>query len=398
MINKLNIPSEEFLNKYIIYIASKKSEDVFKELFEYLLSILDLSLEVYILKYKDSYQKFNVNNSENIDYWQGVYYTMLVVAMPPNIINNFVKTICDKIRIEKNSTEVQIYTEIFIEVKNKMQTIDNNFNKKFNNSFRIEILKNKEKLRKYLIENANKGSNISQLVEQVDSIDFDGVENKLHSYDFIEVYKNFRNAPLAHEFIRELDVFMCPYCNLNDFSIKDGEGDEFNSTFQLDHFYDKDTYPFFAVSIFNLVPCCAKCNSNKRNIQLINNPYLEDIKVKFSISNNNEIAIGTTTSNLLDIKDLNIEEYYNAEFSIIKKEIVELKELGTKYNNTYFSLFEKMKLTEDDTNIKREIRFWQKNALRDGIIEENDFGKKRVSNAKRDILKIALGVKFDELL
>ena len=39
---------------------------------------------------------------------------------------------------------------------------------------------------------------------------------------------------------------------------------------QLDHFYDKDKYPYLAVSRYNLVPCCPTCNG-------IGGKYTDDV-------------------------------------------------------------------------------------------------------------------------
>lgn len=33
--------------------------------------------------------------------------------------------------------------------------------------------------------------------------------------------------------------------------------------FQFNHFYDKGTYPYLALSFYNLIPSCSTCNSSK---------------------------------------------------------------------------------------------------------------------------------------
>ena len=49
----------------------------------------------------------------------------------------------------------------------------------------------------------------------------------------------------------------CPYCNRNYiYTITKGKVNH-----QLDHFYPKHKYPLFAVSLYNLIPSCAMCNS-----------------------------------------------------------------------------------------------------------------------------------------
>jgi 5-methylcytosine-specific restriction endonuclease McrA len=59
------------------------------------------------------------------------------------------------------------------------------------------------------------------------------------------------------ELIDSIGLKTCPYCNRSYiYTIKDGRIDP-----QLDHFYPKAKYPLFAVSLYNLIPSCAICNS-----------------------------------------------------------------------------------------------------------------------------------------
>lgn len=64
---------------------------------------------------------------------------------------------------------------------------------------------------------------------------------------------------------RVLNIKSCPYCN-SQYTLfvqsTDGAG---LAKFQFDHFYPKDRYPYFSVSLFNLVPSCSSCNHKKRN-------------------------------------------------------------------------------------------------------------------------------------
>lgn len=59
------------------------------------------------------------------------------------------------------------------------------------------------------------------------------------------------------EFIKSINIDTCPYCNRNYiyFLSKDKKIKP-----QIDHFYPKSKYPFFAVSFYNLIPSCQTCN------------------------------------------------------------------------------------------------------------------------------------------
>lgn len=82
------------------------------------------------------------------------------------------------------------------------------------------------------------------------------------------------------EFYAALDVKVCPYCNriLID-PIDEGAGKK-TVVGELDHFYCKSKYPYFAVSLYNLVPSCGICNGKSRKGEkdlfgtVFENPYL----------------------------------------------------------------------------------------------------------------------------
>jgi hypothetical protein len=67
-----------------------------------------------------------------------------------------------------------------------------------------------------------------------------------------------RPAPAA-EFVRAVGLAICPYCSRNYVSpISDATGDVYRP--DLDHFFAKSVYPYFALCLYNLVPSCAACN------------------------------------------------------------------------------------------------------------------------------------------
>lgn len=79
-----------------------------------------------------------------------------------------------------------------------------------------------------------------------------------------EIFKyegNNQNKKITPFFTENFDFRTCFYCN-KDF-ITNFDRDKKVSTFQLDHFYDKGTYPYLALSFYNLIPSCPTCNSSK---------------------------------------------------------------------------------------------------------------------------------------
>lgn len=67
----------------------------------------------------------------------------------------------------------------------------------------------------------------------------------------------------AYELVKNLKIEVCPYCNRQfTTTVEPVKGETGRTRPELDHFYNQNQYPFFAVSFFNLIPCCHICNSN----------------------------------------------------------------------------------------------------------------------------------------
>lgn len=74
-------------------------------------------------------------------------------------------------------------------------------------------------------------------------------------------YSTFAAHPAAAQMLKIMDVNVCPYCNrLYTMTLIGNEG---KSRPQFDHYKSKSQYPYFAVSIMNLIPSCGLCNQSK---------------------------------------------------------------------------------------------------------------------------------------
>jgi len=71
----------------------------------------------------------------------------------------------------------------------------------------------------------------------------------------------------AYALVQAYNVRICPYCQANhvNLHVKKAKGAQGTAAFQLrpplDHYLPKSIYPYLAVSLSNLVPSCAQCNS-----------------------------------------------------------------------------------------------------------------------------------------
>lgn len=103
-----------------------------------------------------------------------------------------------------------------------------------------------------------------------------------HGYDS-SLAKDHYKFP-KNELIDDVGADVCPYCNRTFIkhvkgkkTDEDGNVIEVEIKAQLDHFYDKDKYPYLAVSRYNLLPCCPTCNG-------IGGKYREDVSVTRIVS------------------------------------------------------------------------------------------------------------------
>jgi len=145
-----------------------------------------------------------------------------------------------------------------------------------------------------------------------------------------KVFDYTKFQPLISKFFeKELETRTCYFCNIhyvNEYKIDEKE---YKNEFTLDHYYDKGSYPYLALSIYNLIPSCYVCNSKlKKTVELdVFAPNAKnfdfDKKVKFKL--------------LLSkfCKDLNIKEKENID--------IQLKE---QYSNEYKKYIELFKLNE----------------------------------------------------
>ena len=183
---------------------------------------------------------------------------------------------------------------------------------------------------------------------------YNSKENKLEEkYEkIIKKYLYEQRFPRMR-FVEELRVTVCPYCNRN-FINPTSE----RTTCELDHFYDKKSYPILAVSFRNLVPVCHICNHIKsRNLieySPYNKKYSTDDLISFDyfikgsdyLTNNEQIGIEINGSNAFEsnIKNLKLRELYQLHTDIvqecIKKAIIFNKEYMKDLFNTYDGLFE----------------------------------------------------------
>jgi hypothetical protein len=74
-------------------------------------------------------------------------------------------------------------------------------------------------------------------------------------------YKSWRTSKKSRKLLDILGIEVCPYCNLLEVFVYQDAGRHL-AIVSYDHFYDKATYPYLCLSLYNLIPSCSVCNEN----------------------------------------------------------------------------------------------------------------------------------------
>lgn len=173
--------------------------------------------------------------------------------------------------------------------------------------------------------------------------------NKIFGYDnFIKCTSGWN----AYALVRHLNINVCPYCNEAFITTLLTEKRKVRA--DLDHYYPKSKYPYFSMSLYNLIPSCLKCNRSLKGGQdpgfNMLHPYKDNIddKMKFSVK---YVSLDNIEIEINSIKDIEkceryiefflLNERYKGHSDIAKYIIVRclvysqnyLKELEDRYNS-----------------------------------------------------------------
>jgi len=218
-----------------------------------------------------------------------------------------------------------------------------------------------------------------------------------------DLYEVFRNK-WAVEFIEDLDIKVCPFCNREYiFKFEDKIKGKPRIIASLDHYYDKDTYPFLSVSIFNLIPCCHICNSkfkhtknfyNQKHLHPYEDSFNEKAKFsqffnnvneenkKFSLLSKERISLSLkpidckdkVTQNTIDT--FRLETLYQEHKDIVLELIQKREIYPDSYIDDLFHQYEGT-LFKNREDVLRHIT--------GGYIEDKDINKRPLSKLIKDI-------------
>ena len=222
--------------------------------------------------------------------------------------------------------------------------------------------------------------------------------------EFERLYKNFTKRKFGGQWAEKIGVKICPYCNRNYiFTLQ-------NSSVrpQYDHFFPKSLYPYLALSMYNLIPCCAVCNSAKQDFDTYDSTILEENFIypyrdsygeqfNFQIVNGDDINswIGIAEDYKLTIvsvpgvprtlfqrqsnaaKKLNLIELYNKHGDFVR----DIVRTAYVYNDEYYQ-----SLVQCYPELFSSISE-AKNFVYINYLDEVDWGKRVLSKLSHDIIE-----------
>ena len=157
------------------------------------------------------------------------------------------------------------------------------------------------------------------------------------------------SSDLRTALMMPLDVGCCPYCNRLFVTSLKRRKDKCQSTADLDHFYNKDIFPLFALSLFNFVPSCHVCNSN------IKSTNWADCIYPF------EEEFGNNGKFVVDQKNMNDDDYIsfltgtNTDYDLkLKIEVSGDEKIQNKINNSK-ELFALDEVYKNHTGYAKEV-------------------------------------------
>lgn len=223
---------------------------------------------------------------------------------------------------------------------------------------------------------------------------------------FASCKESFHKTPSswgAFKFLQTLEVYVCPYCNADTIFattvVKNGK--KVNIESALDHFFPQSRYPFLALSLYNLVPACSRCNSNIKGARKVSceeliNPYresfheamyfycefnsaeaawgkLEDIRLKVCARDGSAMSKrGAYTADFFSLENI-----YNTLFLHEASRVMQKKYISQ--NRAYRAFFES--IANETCNIDMNELFWSCSML------DKDINKFRLSKLTIDLIR-----------
>lgn len=250
-----------------------------------------------------------------------------------------------------------------------------------------------EKIKKLVIGNP---ATLKEAIIQIGVIKDDSVKET-----FKKGYINFCSRKFGRNWAQRLGVTVCPYCNRSYIFTSNRKG----TRPQYDHYFPKSIYPYLALSMYNLVPCCAVCNGLKRDSDTMKSPIIYPYQESYGDQitfDEKGVNVDTITAWLGAAQKYEVKIQYKDGIPPDFREKVEqavkifqLEDLYSKHSDYIRDILRTAYIYRDDyledLVAQYPDLFHSKQEAKDFVflnyLDENDWGKRVLAKLTHDIAK-----------
>ena len=246
---------------------------------------------------------------------------------------------------------------------------------------------------------------IAILTDAISQIGTITEETKVVVDEFSKAYANFCNRNFGRTWAQRIGVTTCPYCNRSYIFTSSKKG----TRPQYDHYFPKSKYPYLALSMYNLIPCCSICNGLKHDVDTCHTPIVYPYKDSYGRQVSFEAAsresdditalLGAAEKYQIKIKyaegiDPELKRKIEQAVSLFK-----LEDLYSKHSDYVRDILRTAYIYNDDyfegLVAQYGDLFRSKQDARDFVffnyLDEPDWGKRVLAKLTHDIVEEAIG-------
>jgi 5-methylcytosine-specific restriction endonuclease McrA len=199
---------------------------------------------------------------------------------------------------------------------------------------------------------------------------------------------------------RTINIKACLYCN-SQYSFSYKYDSKRISKLQLDHFYSKSKYPYFSISLYNLIPSCSYCNQKKSNTDFdlnnYSNPYVESLSDRFDFALSEDSEKKLLLNYKIAEKDVDIILDHDNDTKVANHDhIFDLKGIYSNHKDIVIDILRKGKsypeikrkqildIMDENGNKLFDTEDDFKRIFFDMPLSENEINKQPLAKLKRD--------------
>jgi hypothetical protein len=197
---------------------------------------------------------------------------------------------------------------------------------------------------------------------------------------FVACYKGFRKGTggVLAKWFAALNVAVCPYCNRQWVTRLIGTN---KHLYDIDHYFPKSVYPHFALSFYNLIPCCTICNQRmKHKRELVfgkhAHPYVDDMDAHVRF----------------EIEEKTVDQFYkkDAEVAIEIKPVPGASHVGVGRADSNIDFFQLKKQYATHKDYGRELM--QRGIIySESVIDDIWLNNGKVFQTREDVVRMVMG-------